>query len=165
MTGPDIPSASRLAGKMSELPPRYPSSPLTNETLKGRPEQKGKERKGKENAEIYGCCRRSPHLSESLGRLHPSRHLGGNFPTSVPARESTTACSHTSLGISLQICRCLHMSAFRPIAYPATFPSAFCWSYHRLQWPKMFPRVWATILPAPVHQQHLSSSRWPNCFK
>jgi len=44
---------------MAELPPRYPSSPLTNESLKT--DQNRKEKKGKEknNAEIYARCRRS----------------------------------------------------------------------------------------------------------
>jgi len=46
MTGPDIAPASRLAGKMVELPPRYPSSPLTNESFKT--DQNRKEKKGKE---------------------------------------------------------------------------------------------------------------------
>jgi len=33
---------------MAELPPRYPSPPLTNEKLKDRPNQKRKEKKRKE---------------------------------------------------------------------------------------------------------------------
>ena len=46
MTGPDITSASGLAGWMAEIPPHYPSSPLTNESLKR--DQNKKEKKGKE---------------------------------------------------------------------------------------------------------------------
>jgi hypothetical protein len=48
-------------------------------------------------------------------------HLGGNFPTSVATRMSTTTWSHSSLENSSEICTFLHLPAFQPVAFPWRF--------------------------------------------
>ena len=63
---------------------------------------------------------------------------------------------------SSEICTCRHLLAFHPVAFPTAFQSAFCWSFHRLQWRKRCSRVCSVPLP---HYQHLSSSRCSNHFR
>jgi hypothetical protein len=66
---------------------------------------------------------------------------------------------------SSETCTCRHLPALHPVAFPTSFQSIFCWSFHRLQWQKRCSRVWAAVLPPPPHHQHLSSSRCPNRFR
>ena len=151
---------------MAELPPSYPSSPLTNESLKtdqNRKEKKGKERKTQRSLPAAAAPRTLVSLCACS--IPPFIHLGGNFPTSVAARKSITAWSHSSLENSSETCTCRHLPTFQPVAFPTAFHSVFCWSLHRLQWRKRCSRVWAAVLPPPPHHQHLSSSRWLNRFR
>ena len=96
---------------------------------------------------------------------YSSARLGGNFPISVAIRKSITALSHFSMESSSETCTCWHLPALHPVAFPTSFQSVFCWSFHRLQWRKRCSRVWATVLPPPPHHQHLSLSRCPNRFR
>jgi hypothetical protein len=82
---------------------------------------------------------------------------------SVAARKSITALSHFFMESSSETCTCRHLPALHPVAFPTSFQSVFCWSFHRLQWRKRCSRVWA-VLPPPPHHQHLSSPRCPNRF-
>jgi len=107
---------------------------------------------------------RSQRKGQAAGSYSSAR-LGGNFPTSVAARKSITALSHFSMESSSETCAWRHLPALHPVAFPTSFQSVFCWSFHRLQWRKRCSRVWAVILPPPLHHQHLSSSRCPNRFK
>jgi hypothetical protein len=128
---------------MAELYLCYPSSPLTKE------------------------CKRLMHTKKPKRETtepHSSPHLGGNFPTSVVAKKSNTALLHFSIENSSEICRCLHLPAFQPVACPTAFQSVLYWSFHRLLWRKRCSRVWTVLLPPP-HHQHLLSSQCPNRFK
>jgi hypothetical protein len=66
---------------------------------------------------------------------------------------------------SSETCTCRHRPALHPVAFPTSFQSIFCWSFHRLQWQKRCTSIWATILPPPPHHQHLWSSRCPYRFR
>jgi len=96
--------------------------------------------------------------------LAPPLVLGGNFPTSVAARKSITTWSHFSKESSSETFTCRHLPALHPVAFPTSFKSVFCWSFHQLQWRERCSRVWAVLLPPP-HHQHLSSSWCPNRFR
>jgi hypothetical protein len=85
----------------------------------------------------------------------------------VAARKSITALSHFSMESSSETCTCRHLPALHPVAFPTSFQSVFCWSFHRLQWRKRCSRVWvsaAALSPLP-HHRHVSSSLCPNRFK
>jgi len=84
--------------------------------------------------------------------LAPPLVLGGSFPTSVAARKSITAWSHFSMEGSSETFTCRHLPALHLVAFPTSFQSVFCWSFHRLQWRKRYSRVWAVMLPPPRHQ-------------
>ena len=86
----------------------------------------------KEEKNGYKPHRRPSRLSQPLRLLHTVIHLGGNFPTSVAARKSITAWSHSSMENSLETCACRHLPAFQPVTFPTGFQSAFCWSLHQL---------------------------------
>jgi len=66
--------------------------------------------------------------------LTPPPILRGNFPTSVAGRKSITALSHISRVSSSESCKCWHLPALHPFAFPSSLESVFCWSCHRLQW-------------------------------
>jgi len=158
---------------MAELPPLpfiptgiYESSEIENKQMQKstqHKERKGKEQKG---TDINTHRRHPPRLSPPLRLLHTVIHLGRNFPNSVGARKSITPWSHSSTENSSDICMCLYLPTFQPIAFPTALPSALWWSPHQLQWRKRCSCIWAAILPPQVlHYQRLSSCRWPNCFR
>jgi hypothetical protein len=77
---------------MALLTPRYPSSPLTNESFKTdqhRKEKKEKERKTLRSLPAATAPRTV--LSLCACSIPPFIHLDRNFPTSVAARKSITA--------------------------------------------------------------------------
>jgi len=129
---------------------------------------------------LFGKGKEKPHLTRQSMRYdtkeitsqkkretagsYSSIRLGGNFPTSVAARKSIPALSDFSMENSSETCTCRHLPALHPVAFPTSFQSVRCWSFHRLEWQKRCSRVWA-VLPPPPHHQHLSSPRSPNRFK
>ena len=62
---------------------------------------------------------------------------------------------------SSETCTCRHRPALHPVAFPTSFQSIFCWSFHRLQWRKRCSRVWATDLPPPPRTVDVG---WGQCF-
>ena len=107
---------------------------------------------------IYSSAVRCPPA------LAPPLVLGGNFPTSVAARKSITAWSHFSMESSSVTFTCRHLPALHPVAFPTSFQSVFCWSFHRLEWHKRSSHGWAVPLLLP-HQQHLSTFCCPICCR
>jgi len=92
---------------------------------------------------------------------YSSIRQGGIFPTSVAARKSITALSHFFIENSSEICTCRHLPALHPVAFPTSFQSLLCWSFHRLQWRKWCCRVRAVPPPAlsGFHRRESKSRR------
>jgi hypothetical protein len=93
-----------------------------------RERQKGQERKEERKNSIILLPPALPPSPKPLACSIPLLHLGGNFPTSVAAKKSITAWSHSSMVKSSEICTCRHLPAFQPVACPTVFQSVFCCS-------------------------------------
>jgi hypothetical protein len=76
--------------------------------------------------------------------------------------KTITTWSHFSMENSSERCTCRHLPAFHPVVFPTAYQSAFCWTFHRLQWWKRCSHVCSV---PHLHDLYLSSSRCPNRFR
>jgi hypothetical protein len=157
---------------MAELHSYYPSSPSdkrNNASKSGKYiSYKGKGMKSRRACRPLLLRRPLPAGSDSstarcLAGLAPPVILSGNFLSFVAARKSITARLHYSMESSSETFACRHLPALHPVAFPTSFQTVICWSFHWRQWWKRCSSIWAILVPPP-HHQHLLSSRCPNCF-